>query len=230
MPVEPEPDPQDDLYDLSPDPVAPARAPKAAVAESAAPEAAPVPSRLGPTIDPRLIGRKPLQPEPVVEAKPLPFWRGVLLPEALLVLGFALSVLNVAYQGTSTVHSVGVSAAPAAFQMLTSIGLVFAAIYFASIMGGVSFHDPIWQVGLRLAAIALLPGAVGGLLQHWLGNPNGEILGSLINLGLIFALFWTLFHMANQERVVCVMLIFIIRVAVDYFTFRIQGIMNGESI
>ncbi len=231
MPAQPEPAPQEDLYNLAPDPTAPVQPQNVRPVESA-PIAAPaaVSNRPGPSIDPRLIGKKPLSNEPVVEAKPLPFWRGVLLPEVLIVVGFGLSILNVAYQGSGKVHSVGVSTAPAAFQMLAGVGLVFAAIYCASLMGGVSFSDPIWQVAIRLGAIALLPGAVGGLLQHWMGDLNGQIFGSLINLGLIFILFWIMFRMANQERVTCVMLIFIIRVAVDYFTFRIQGIINGESI
>jgi hypothetical protein len=108
--------------------------------------------------------------------------------------------------------------------------LGIGAVYLASAFGGVSFVDPVWQVILKLCAVAILPGPVGGLLQHFVGGINGDILCTFVTVGLYFGLFMLLFRMAIGEKAICVLAIWIVRVGVAYMAFRLQGAKMGSAI
>src|SRR5439155_26333221 len=53
---------------------------------------------------------------------------------------------------------------------------IFAAVFAASAMGGVAFQEKVPVVIYKLCAVALAPGALGGLVGNYIGGINGNIV------------------------------------------------------
>ncbi len=103
-------------------------------------------------------------------------------------------------------------------------------------MGGVAFDEPVPIVIYKLCGIALAPAALGQLAMFYFGgvggveNINGGIAGTFVSLGCYFALFMLLFRLPLSDQFVCVMIIFIARVAVAYMIHRLGGVKNMNDI
>ena len=196
-------------------------------------QSAPVRHQTAPAFDAsRLVGlKKPLAPEPSEEIKPMPFALGVLAPIALIVVGVAVCFVDATYKGPGAPSpALSQIMLPTVLQLVLAVGLGIGAVYLASAFGGVSFVDPVWQVILKLCAVAILPGPVGGLVQHFVGGINGDIFCTFTTVGLYFGLFMLLFRMAIGEKAICVLAIWIVRVGVAYMAFRLQGAKMGSAI
>src|SRR5436305_592896 len=83
--------------------------------------------------------------------------------------------------------------------------------------------EPPPVVILKLCAVALAPGAVGSLADHWIGGFNGNMAGAFVAIGCYFALFLLLFRLPVSDQVVCVLILWIIRAGVAYLAFRLEG-------
>lgn len=182
-------------------------------------------------VDPtKLMYRKRLAPEPVKQPPAFSPARDGVLPGILIAAGLALCVVAGRYQGDGQWFPIHAVIGPVALDILTGLALVIGAVFAASAMGGVAFHEPVPLIIYKLAAIALAPGAVGQIAGAYIGGYNGDIARVFVSLGCYIALFVLLFHLAMSDRVVCVTLIFIIRAAVTYLIFRFQGAKQGSAI
>jgi hypothetical protein len=97
-------------------------------------------------------------------------------------------------------------------------------------MAGVAFPDKVPITILKVCAVALAPGAIGGILDPIIGGINGNIVGSLASFALYFGLFALLFRLAAAEMVTCVMVIWIIRIAVLYAMYKFEGYRTGSEL
>lgn len=174
--------------------------------------------------------RKGLQREEKPSEPAVSPLRDFVLPGILIAAGVALCLLDGTYKGDEVWVSLHTAVGPVIVNMLVSLAFAIGAVFVASAMGGVAFHEPIPVIIYKLCAVALAPGALGSLATHWIGGINGDIAGVFLGITCYFLLFLILFRLAMTDRVVCVMLLFIIRTAVAYMMFKLQGIKNGNDI
>lgn len=237
----------DEELKLAPEPPRPVRRPPVAAAAAApvaaehddpsggsttavaAPPARPTPKiQVDPT---KLMGHKRLTREaPVDDSFKFSLVRDGVLPAILIVVGAVLSVTAGAYQGDQRWLGIEHVLGPVTLNVATGLGLVVAAVFAASAMGGICFREPFGLIIYKLCAIALAPGALGQLSQAYIGGFNGDMAAVFVALACYAALFCLLFKMSAADRVACVALIFIIRSGVAYLIFRLEGAKQGSDI
>jgi hypothetical protein len=69
---------------------------------------------------------------------------------------------------------------------------------------------------LKICAIAIAPGALGGLIELWLG-PAAGMLAGFLTLGIYFILFKVFFDLDGSEMMTLTVIIWLIRTWVGYF-------------
>lgn len=224
--------PADDLYDIAePAPVAkPVNriAPLPAAAVAAVPAAATAGALKETAYVPT---RRPVLDEPQAPPREPNLFRDVLLPIVLVAMGVYLCFYNAMYIGPdyalAPFRQVLLSVS---LQIVASLALVLGAVYVGSYIAGIAFEDPIWMTILKFCAVSLAPGAVGGIVDHWLGGINGNMAGVFASVALYFLLLWMLIKLTIQDYVVLVALVWIIRAFIMYMAFRIQGAKQGSDI
>jgi hypothetical protein len=174
--------------------------------------------------------RKGLQREEQPTPPPVTFLRDYLLPALFIVAGIALCFLDGTYKGEDGWRSLREVRGPVSINIVASLALVVGAVFAASAMGGIAFTEPVPIIIYKLCAVALAPGAVGSLALRWIGGLNGDIAGVFIGIACYFALFVLLFRLSMADRIVCVLLVFIIRAAVAYLIFKFEGMWKGSEI
>ena len=154
-----------------------------------------------------------------------------------IVVGVPLCFVAARYPGgDGTWKTVSEVTGPVMMNIVASLALVIGGVFAASAMGGVAFDEPVPQVIYKLCAVALAPGALGQLALFYFGGPggmenvNGGLMGTFVSLACYFALFMALFRLPLSDQFVCVVVIFIIRAAVAYMMFRLQGAKNMNDI
>jgi hypothetical protein len=230
-----EPAELDDLYALASDAES-----KRAAAESEAPIAVQAPAPIvpppTPVVKPGLAAagvkdplpfvyrRKGLAEEPKEQIKPSPL-RDWVLPAGLVPLGLWLSFVEGfgGNDGAMQISSILIT-------IFCNIGLIIGAVFIASAIAGVALQDPIPITIFKLCAVALAPGAIGGIIGNSIGGLNGEIVAPLVSVVMLLGAFLLLFRMAIQDMVICVMLAWIIRSGVMYAMWRAEGIMSDSAI
>lgn len=170
--------------------------------------------------------RKPLQREAPPEPPAVSPVRDYILPAILIVVGLALCLLDGMYKGDDAAVPLHAAVGPVTLNIAASLALAIGAVFAASAMGGVAFHEPVPIIIYKLCAVALAPGAIGSLATHWIGGINGDIAGVFIGVAAYFAVFLALFRLPMSDRAVCVLLMFIIRTAVNYMMYRFAGVMD----
>jgi hypothetical protein len=172
------------------------------------------------------LKREEKEPEP--EASVV---RDYVLPGILIALGVYLCFLDGQYKGTDGGwQPLDKVVGPVLLNMAASLAFAVGAVFAASAMGGVAFTEPVPIVIYKLCGVALVPGAIGSLALNYIGGINGSMAGTFLALACLFVLFMLLFRMSMEDRVVCVMLMFIIRAGVQYLAWRFQGIRQGSDI
>jgi hypothetical protein len=163
--------------------------------------------------------------------------RDWVLPGVLIVIGIPLAFAAERYQGADMAWKpMSIVTNTVLLNIVAGLALVIGGVFAASAMGGVAFDEPIPQVIYKLCGIALAPAALGQLALLYFGgvdgaqNINGGIALTFVSLGCYFALFMLLFRLPLSDQFVCVMLIFIIRVAVAYVIHKLGGIKSGNSM
>ena len=172
--------------------------------------------------------RKGLKQDTPTELKPQPTWLYLALPIALVVVGLALTPLGAAASPDGW-KEIGTVAASAYLGVLAELVFVLLAIFSVSAMGGVSFDEPLWRVGLKLCAVAILPGAVAPIVHHGIGDIEGSIVGNMTQIAMYFGLFVALFRQSLTDTTLCVFAVFIIRTFVTYILWRIEGARTGSE-
>jgi hypothetical protein len=235
--VEVQPEIADDLYALASD-AEQKRASAEAVAVAAPPPAPVVSNGSQPGLaaagmeDPfiarGIYRRKGLTEEPKQEYTVSPL-RDYILPPIFLALGVVLCFVEAMHhKGNSyTLAQVLPLTIPT---IIANLALVVGGTFLASAMAGVAFPDKVPITILKVCAVALAPGAIGGILDPIIGGINGNIVGSIAAFGLYFGLFALLFRIAAAEMVACVMVIWIIRITVLYAMYKFEGYRTGSEI
>lgn len=228
---------EDDLYALASD------AEKKRSAAEAVAVAAPVPAPIvanqvtpglasagveDPFIAKGIYRRKGLAEEPKKEYTVSPL-RDYILPPVFLVLGIILCFVEAMHHkgNNYTLAQVLPLTIPT---IIANLALVVGGTFLASAMAGVAFPDKVPITILKVCAVALAPGAIGGILDPLIGGINGNIVGSLAAFALYFGLFALLFRIAAAEMVACVMVIWIIRISVLYAMYKFEGYRTGAEI
>jgi hypothetical protein len=172
--------------------------------------------------------RKGLTEEPKTEYTVSPL-RDYILPPVFLVLGIVLCFVEAMHHkgNNYTLAQVLPLTIPT---IIANLALVVGGTFIASAMAGVAFPDKVPITILKICAVALAPGAIGGILDPLIGGINGNIVGSLAAVGLYFGLFALLFRIAAAEMVACVMVIWIIRIGVLYCMYKFEGYRTGAEI
>jgi hypothetical protein len=172
------------------------------------------------------LKRQEKEPEPQASV-----FRDYVLPGILIAIGIYLCLLDGQYKGTEGGWKpLDKVVGPVLLNMAASLAFAVGAVFAASAMGGVAFTEPVPVVIYKLCAVALAPGAIGTLALNYIGGINGSMVGVFLGLGCYFLLFMALFRMSMEDRVVCVMLMFIIKAAVQYMAWRLEGARQGSEI
>jgi hypothetical protein len=168
------------------------------------------------------------EPEPEPAASMV---RDYVLPGILIALGVYLCFLDGQYKGSEGGwQPLDKVVGPVLINMAASLAFAVGAVFAASAMGGVAFTEPVPVVIYKLCGVALVPGAIGSLALSYIGGINGSMAGTFLALACLFVLFMMLFRMSMEDRVVCVMLMFIIRAGVQYLAWRFEGYRQGSEI
>jgi hypothetical protein len=175
--------------------------------------------------------RKGLQPEPAEKPSAVPSQiRDVVLPIGLIAAGLIAAAVDAVHSTGNPGATLASVAGPLILNIAVGLGLAVTAVLGGSALAGIAFDGPMWQNVLKLCAVALLPLPMGSMAGRAVGGINGDIVSSLVSVGLYFAVFWAVFKMAWSDRTVCVLLIWIIRAGVAYAMFKLAGLQHGYSI
>jgi hypothetical protein len=175
--------------------------------------------------------RKGLQPEPAAQPSAMPSQiRDVVLPIVLIAAGFAAAAVDARHSTGNPGTTLANVAGPLILNLAVGMSLAVTAVLGGSAMAGIAFDGPMPQNILKLCAVALLPLPLGSMAGRAMGGINGDVVSALVGVGLYFAVFWAVFKMAWSDRVVCVMLIWIIRSGVAYAMFKLGGLLHGNQI
>jgi hypothetical protein len=190
-PVAVPPEPESDLYDMVPVPVAPVR--PAALADASA----------------VLSYQRPLEPavdETYSEANPLivSVGKDLVIPIALILFGTVTEFAAALHFAPSP----GRAAASLGFDFVVDVGLMLFGVVVAARLLAASF-GPVPTAVLKLAGIALGPAGLA-MLVAWAfgGGPFPHVIGLLLSLGLGAWLFSFLFDLDLQELWVTVVIVY----------------------
>ena len=138
--------------------------------------------------------------------------RDVYLPLGLIALGVILSMIESRY----VLGSFSTGSALVYVFISNAINVV---MMFIALMVMVKLFDvglgPVGPALLKVAAVAMAPGAIGGIISHLF--MGGSYVGWVVQLLLIWWLLWLLFQMDFQEVTMCTAIIWLIRNFVGTF-------------
>jgi hypothetical protein len=100
-------------------------------------------------------------------------------------------------------------------KLLIDLVLIFAGCLIAIKLMDISLGSP-GEAILKICAIAIAPGALGGLIELWVGPAAGMLVGFLL-LGIYFILFKVFFDLDGSEMMILTVIIWLIRTWVGYF-------------
>ncbi len=192
---------------------------------------APAVAAAAPTADspaPWVYRRKGLTQEAPVEAQPSAL-RDLVLPSLLIPLGVFLCFYAEMHR-KDTAQSLQHVTPVVVSGMMISIGFMLGGMFLAAAIGGVAFADKPRVTVLKTCAVALVPGALAAIVDPMVGGINGNIVGNLAAVGLYWGLFALLFRLPGQDTVICVMIVWIIRVAVAYGMYKLEEFRSGSWI
>jgi hypothetical protein len=164
------------------------------------------------------------------DENPLPTYNALLdlyLPLALLPAGAILALLQAMYFEKHE-HSFAQAIGPTLIVIIASVGLMVAAVLGAALFLGMVFHTRPRQTALKIAACALLPGPVGGIVDHVVGGMNGNILGVLSAVALYTALVKLILRQTWENTAVIVFACWTIRTFTLYAIYKCQGAASGS--
>lgn len=134
------------------------------------------------------------------------------LPIALIVAGTILALfVNMHFYGVS----LPAAALVVGIKLLIDLVLIFIGCLIAIKLMDISLGSP-QEAILKICAIAIAPGALGGLIELWVGPAAGMLVGFLM-LGIYFILFKVFFDLDGSEMMILTVIIWLIRTWVGYF-------------
>jgi len=220
--------PEDELYDMAPEPAAPA--PRSAIPITAPVHPAGAPGAATPAVDYRRPGVGGLAGEGGRMERYFPDRvKDLYMPLALIaggtVIEFALSLIatRAGLQGAArSVVYVGL------YMVINTVLMLFA-IFFVAYMREISF-GPVPTAILKLCAISIGPGAIGSLVGFLLGwFPLGGLIGWVVGFVLYFALIGALFDLDESDTWWCVITVFLVKLLVAFVIIGmvLRGMLQG---
>ncbi len=204
--VEPDNDADDDADDLLPS------TPMRAVAVPAGPV-------LGYNSDRRKASEEELEQLTGYQRKEM------IVPAILIAIGLLATFVQARIElGEFNILMMGVYVAVA-----TVINLVLISI--ALLVAAKMLDLGLGEIGpalLKIAAVAILPSAIGGMIQSSVGFFGG-MLAWAVSLGLYFLLLMWLFEMDTQEMMIATVLIWFMRTWVAYFIIMAIFGLGGDD-
>jgi len=149
------------------------------------------------------------------------------LPITLIPLGIALSLIQAAYFDKHE-HHLSEVLLPTFINMIAYVGVMIVTVLGVSLFMGMSFHTPPKRTALKIAAIALIPGPVGLILDHVIGDSTGNIVGVFAAVGLYTLLIKVILRQAWEYTGVIVVVCWAIRTLVLYLIYKAQGANSGS--
>ncbi|MCC6421894.1 MAG: hypothetical protein IT447_00265 [Phycisphaerales bacterium] len=204
---EPQPRPQVQGSVMAPSPASNQPSP---VAPAATMSATPASGRIGsPVLPYASVARpRPVDEDSVGEERGKHFY----LPIALIVVGTALALfVNMRFYEISLAGATLV----VGIKLLIDLVLIFLGCLIAIKLMDISLGSP-GEALLKICAIAIAPGALGGLIELWVGPAAGMLVGFLM-LGIYFILFKVFFDLDGSEMMILTVIIWLIRTWVGYF-------------
>jgi hypothetical protein len=138
--------------------------------------------------------------------------KDLYLPAGLFLLGCGLTFCEARFG--RGIADVGFAMAFTAFTVLINLVFVFAGLMMAVRMLSLGL-GPLGPALIKIAAISVLPGAVAGMLMHFVGDA-GYMLCWVVNLILIYSMFMGMLELDLTETAICGVLIWMIRTWVVY--------------
>ncbi len=190
----------DGQYDIAPDPAPPPRKPVAAApvvttySSLAAPAGGAVLGYAGPSRSRSHVEEEVAKASRVAD---------LYVPCALIVVGVALAFVDAYLKGfSSPIFSVLYVAATTIVNLVFVFGALLIAIQLLDLGLG-----PIGTATLKIIAVAILPGAVSGIIGHY----TWGLMSWSISLVVYYLLLFYLFDMDGQEMVIVTAIIFAVR-------------------
>lgn len=136
----------------------------------------------------------------------------LFLPVGLIVVGTILALfVNMRFYEISLAGA----ALVVGIKLLIDLVLIFIGCLIAIKLMDISLGSP-GEAILKICAIAIAPGALGGLIELWVGPAAGMLAGFLM-LGVYFILFKVFFDLDGGEMMILTVIIWLIRTWVGYF-------------
>lgn len=142
------------------------------------------------------------------EAAPSEFdkFRDVNLPTALLAVGLALALAQIAYMSRSGTLVLAATAV-ILVQLAVNLALMLGGVLLAARFAGIDF-GPLHTALVKLCAASVAPTALGGFITQMLG---GDIAVTFLGLGISVLCYWGLlsylFRLDGAQTMVCVLAI-----------------------
>ena len=149
------------------------------------------------------------------------------LPLALVPIGVVLNFIQAAYFDKHD-HTLGEVILPTTLTMIAYVFVMIVTVLGTSLCMGMAFHTPPKVTALKIAAIALIPGPVGGMLDHMIGDINGNIVGVFAAVGLYTMLVKTILRLAWDYTGVIVVVCWAIRTFSLYVMYKCVGASHGS--
>jgi hypothetical protein len=153
----------------------------------------------------------------------------IALPTVLLPAGVVLCLVQAAYFDKDA-HRLAEVIGPTMLGIVASLGLMVVAVLAAGLALGMVFHAPPWQTALKICGIALIPSAVGAIVDHAVGGINGNIFGVLSAVALYTGLVKVILRMPWDYTAIIVFTCWTIRAFTLYAIYKFQGATGGHWI
>jgi hypothetical protein len=150
--------------------------------------------------------------------------RSLYLPLGLIVLGILFYFGKVAFSGDKL--TAGVMVFLVGLNVLMDSILIFIAMLIAVRgfdMGFGAFGPGV----LKILAIAMAPGALGQMMNHWIGGAGGWVIGGFVTIVLYYTLIKVLFDLELGETFLLVFLIYGVQQVLG--TFLIVALVGMAS-
>jgi hypothetical protein len=139
-------------------------------------------------------------------------FKDLYLPIILFLGGVVLTYLEAHF--ALRIRSTGFAVGYTAVVTIIDLVLVFAGIMFATKLLDLGL-GPIGPAILKIAAIAVLPGAVAHLISYSIAI-GGDYIGWFVSLVLICSMFMGLLQLDFHETMICSTIIWLVRTWVGY--------------
>lgn len=129
--------------------------------------------------------------------------KDLYVPCVLITVGVILAFIDAYLHGFNTPV---LSVAYVAFTTIVNLVLVFAALMIAIQLLDLGL-GPIGTAVLKIIAVAILPGAISGIIGHW----TWGMMSWSISLVVYYCMLYSLFEMDSQEMMIVTAIIFGVR-------------------